>query len=205
MWRKIIKNSPRIQSCRSFSTALQTSEATSDGPQYPPIITNSVLDRRARKKQEWFDKIRKIPTIEEKLLELNMPRYYGYRCLMLDDHKLPYNALPFIQYITNTEFGELKENPDESKRVDEFYDLIKSDLVDALEFECSGYNRREVLSQAQSSRIKASAIVKHLNRVLTRTLGSDFAHLHEADIDTDPRIEAFWFVGGEFYEIFKTN
>jgi small subunit ribosomal protein S30 len=203
MW-KIILKSPRNQLCRSFSTALQSTEATSDTAQYPPIVKLDKISRYAMKKQEWVEKIRKIPTIEEKLLELNMPRYYGYRCLMLDDKKLPYNALPYIQYITNTELDELKaRDPAESKQVDEFYNLIKSDLVDALEFECSGYNRgyqsrRETLSQDTLKRIQGSAIVKHLNRVLTRNLGSDFSHLHEADIDIDPRIEAFWFVGGEF-------
>lgn len=37
--------------------------------------------------------------------------------------------------------------------------------------------------------------MRQLNRVLTNTLGADNRHLLEADVDIEPRHEAFWFVG----------
>jgi small subunit ribosomal protein S30 len=42
----------------------------------------------------------------------------------------------------------------------------------------------------------ASTIIKQLNRTLISTLGADNRHLYELDMDLNPRIEAFWFVGG---------
>ena len=70
---------------------------------------------------------------------------------------------------------------------------MKTELQDALEFELSGYSHGY-----NDNKVQSSAIVKHLNRVLTRILGADNSHLYESDVDIDPRVEAFWFVGGEF-------
>lgn len=196
MWRQILIKTPKNRVFRSFSSAFQQLEAVRDAPEYPPIVDLASEARQARKKQEWFDKIQRIPTIEEKLMELNMPRFWGYRCLMLNDYNYPYNALPFIQYVTKTDFQQMPENnPEETKKVDEFLSLVKTELQDALEFELSGYSHGYGVHK---DNVRSSAIVKHLNRVLTRILGADNSHLYESDVDIDPRVEAFWFVGGEF-------
>lgn len=39
-------------------------------------------------------------------------------------------------------------------------------------------------------------IGKQANRILSSSLASHYSHLLEADVDIDPRIEAFWFAGG---------
>lgn len=52
------------------------------------------------------------------------------------------------------------------------------------------------LDNREKQRIVTSGIVNQLNRILINTLGSDNFHLHELDVDIDPRHEAFWMVGG---------
>lgn len=44
--------------------------------------------------------------------------------------------------------------------------------------------------------MRSAKLVNHINRALLIALTPDNAHLSEAEIDIDPRHEAFWFVGG---------
>lgn len=205
MLRAILIKYPKVRITRDFSTALSHIETSKDAVEYPPIVDNSFLERQKLKTLEQYDRIKRCPTIEEKIIELNMPRYWGFRCLKMGDEWYPYNALPMVKYATKTDFQEmLAEDPAEAKKTDEFYNLLKSDLVDALEFELTGYkhafevNGKEI-DPKEAHKIKAAAVVKQLNRVITRGLGADNGHLYEADVDYDPRVEAFWFVGGNLW------
>lgn len=129
---------------RHLSTAPQRdvdSEYT-DEAVYPPIMDNSRDAIKAREKNEWHMKIKRIGTIEEKLIEINVPKYYGYKCVMLSEKEFPYNTMRFLQYATNTEFVEeshASSGEEETKKVDNFLNLIKSDVEDAFEFELDGY------------------------------------------------------------------
>lgn len=110
--------------------------------EYPPIVENNFRLKKQREVHEWHEKIKRIETIEEKLIEINIPRYYGHKCLMLNDRTYPYNTLPFFQYATNTEFIEeshVAKNEGDSKIVDNFLGIIKAEVQDALEFELDGY------------------------------------------------------------------
>lgn len=139
--RVLLKNK-NFKFSRLFSTVVQPEVARNEAVEYPVIEDISIEAKRINKKQEWRDKIKRIPTIEEKIIELNIPRYYGYKCLMLENNDFPYNSMPFIQYVTKTEFEQLPENikdDKEAKKIDEFLRLIKSDIQDALEFEIDAY------------------------------------------------------------------
>lgn len=132
--------------CRRQLSALVEQKGEVKGEEaveYPPILDDRYKMIRGRMLKEWHDKIRKITTIEEKNIELNMPKYYGWKCLILDDKIYPYNCLPFFQYATNTEFvntaSHVPTNEAESKKVDNFLSLIRSDIQDALEFELDAY------------------------------------------------------------------
>ncbi|XP_070495949.1 large ribosomal subunit protein mL65 [Chironomus tepperi] len=201
--RVLLKNK-NFKFSRLFSTVVQQEVARSDAVEYPVIEDVSTEAKRIKKKLEWREKIKRVPTIEEKIIELNIPRYYGYKCLMLENNDFPYNSMPFIQYVTKTEFEQLPESikdEKEAKKIDGFLELIKSDIQDALEFEIDAYkNSFEIdgaqkLTKEQIERAKVSRLVKQLNRVIVNALGADNRHLYEADVDIDPRIEAFWFVG----------
>lgn len=206
MLRAILLKYPKFRITRAFSTAVTQAEEPKDAVEYPPIIDLSFDAKEKRRKMEEYDRVRQCPTIEEKIIEINMARYWGHRCLMLGDKWYPYNPLPSVQYMTKTDFQELPltiQDPAEAKKIDDFYNLLKSDLQDAVEFELTGYKHAFKIDRTHRDpkeihRIKASAVVKQLNRVLTRGLGADNGHLYEADVDYDPRVEAFWFVGGKF-------
>lgn len=49
---------------------------------------------------------------------------------------------------------------------------------------------------AEKSRKRTANLIVHINRVLTNALIADADHLRSADVDLDPRHEAFWLVGG---------
>lgn len=114
----------------------------SEVPEYPQILSSDFRAARDRRRLQWHQKIKQISTIEEKLIEINMPRYYGHNCLLLNEKDFPYNTLPFFQYATNTEFVEQSHAPkgeEEVKRIDNFLNLIKSDIQDAFEFELDAF------------------------------------------------------------------
>lgn len=135
----------KLANTRRLSTLTQASDKDDEWvevAEYPKIKDCSFDKHRHWKNLSWYEKIKKIETIEEKLIEINMPRYYGFKCLLLGS-QFPYNTLPFIQYATNTELeiGEFHSSadPEEAKRVDNFLGLIKSEIADALEFELDGH------------------------------------------------------------------
>lgn len=139
--RVLLKNK-NFKFSRLFSTVVQPEVARNDAVEYPVIEDISTEAKRIKKKLEWREKIKRVPTIEEKIIELNIPRYYGYKCLMLENNDFPYNSMPFIQYVTKTEFEQLPEkikDEVEAKKIDGFLELIKSDIQDAIEFEIDAY------------------------------------------------------------------
>lgn len=104
---KLTKHSVRLYS----QPALDTNEYT-ESPEYPPIVDLSLQARKFRKREAVREKIKQVNTVEEKQIALNMPRYYGWKCVMLSEDKIPYNALPAVQYYTRTHFIPMKNLPE---------------------------------------------------------------------------------------------
>lgn len=93
---------------------------------YPPILDLSYRASMRRKDEIWYNKIKKIETVEEKLIGLNMPHYYGWKSLYLEEGKVPYNSLNHAQYITHTHV--LNDN-----KLPEFYNsLITTEELNSL-------------------------------------------------------------------------
>lgn len=93
---------------------------------YPPILDFSYRASMRRKDDVWYDKIKKIETVEEKLIGLNMPHYYGWKSLHLEEGNVPYNSLNHAQYITHTHV--LNDN-----KLPEFYNsLITTEELNSL-------------------------------------------------------------------------
>lgn len=109
---------------------------------YPPIEDISTRKKKERQRLEWHEKIKQVGTIEEKLIEINMPRYYGYKSFMLSENSYPYNTLPLFQYVTNTEFVKTESHSKEGegvKNLEGLLKVIRADIEEALEFELDGY------------------------------------------------------------------
>lgn len=128
----------------SFSTRAlaNPSEEYSDQPQYPAIVDPSYKSKKQREAAQWHERIRLLSSVEEKLFEINMPKYYGYKSHMITDQKFPYNVLPLAQYATRTHlmeeklpeaYGHLEEN------VKKLLEEVRGELEDIIGFELGGY------------------------------------------------------------------
>uniref|UniRef100_A0A182JRH0 28S ribosomal protein S30, mitochondrial n=1 Tax=Anopheles christyi TaxID=43041 RepID=A0A182JRH0_9DIPT len=170
-------------------------------PVYPPIQDLSFPAKKKRERESWHQKIAKLSSVEEKLYEINMPKYYGYKMNMLTDDKFPYNIKPFMQYATRTCF---------QRTLPQFYDPLKeeadkilattqSELEDAIAFELSNYShvmQDETISPVEKEEKVVRSLLAQLNRTITNSLAPNYHHLSEIETDVDPRHEAFWFLGG---------
>lgn len=100
MHRSILKlKNVRLQS--TVRAVLETDEYTAT-PEYPPIVDNTPEVRKRRYRENTYEKIRKLNTVEEKQIGINMPRYYGFKSTILTDSKVPFGALPLISGLTKT-------------------------------------------------------------------------------------------------------
>lgn len=189
---------------RYLSTQTAAAEYT-DQAQYPQIKDLSFEARRYEKKEVISKRIQALPTVEEKIMALNMKKYFGYKCIMLNDQTLHYNTLPFIQFCTRTKFNETGEDLPEyygkfSGEAVEVLPTIKDKVEDAIFFELECYKqdhdlKSEDITPKQQVDILTSAIVSQVHRVLIDSLVDRVHHLSETEIDLDPVHEAFWMVG----------
>lgn len=110
-------------------------------PIYPPIEDISWKAKWKRNRQAWHDKIKSLETVEEKLFEMNMPRYYGWKSLILKEHFIPYNGLSQAQYFTRTHIVKESGLPAyynniiSTEQLDRMVQEIKSDIEDNIIFE----------------------------------------------------------------------
>lgn len=115
-----------------------------DVPQYPEILDLSLRSRKKRDVEAWHETIRKLPTVEEKAIKINMPRYYGYRVFSLSEKDLPYNCLSVMQHFTRTVFEEIPPTLTSAAPIDVDHqgssgnlphlESIHNDMKNALEF-----------------------------------------------------------------------
>lgn len=103
-------------------------------PQYPEIKDTSFDGRKKDEAKTWHEQIQKTPTVEEKLIKINMPRYYGYKVVHMNEERLPYNCLPAIQHYTRTHFEPMENEVQEDEKLSAFVAALKERIVDVVEF-----------------------------------------------------------------------
>lgn len=135
-----------LVSCRHLANnpnvSVDVDEEYTKEPQYPPILDVKYKAVKERERLAWHEKIKCLKTVEEKLFAINMPRYYGFKSVMLNDIIFRYNSLPFFQYSTRTSLFDsgLPEYYNKlNDRVDGLLGHVKSDVEDAVLFEYTGY------------------------------------------------------------------
>ncbi|XP_028167434.1 28S ribosomal protein S30, mitochondrial [Ostrinia furnacalis] len=185
--------------------ALVDQNEYTETPEYPPILDMSIPGRKLRERQIIHEKIKKLNTVEEKQMALNMPRYYGWPCVMLHEDKVPYNAMPLVQCYTRTHFIPSEKLPDSyadnTSTAEEITKEVKSFIEDAICIESEGVDREVLLSTdkselSQKENAVAKCIVKQINRIICNNLTDKVPHILSSQVDFEPRHEAFWFVGG---------
>lgn len=139
--RTIPKLKKLITRPQSQAALLEQSEYT-EKPEYPPILDMSLQGRKLRERQALYQKIKEINTVEEKQIALNIPRYYGWRCVMLNEDKIPYNAMPLVQYYTRSHFVPVDKLPEyyseTSAAADAVVQEIKALIEEAILIENDG-------------------------------------------------------------------
>ncbi|KAK3921872.1 28S ribosomal protein S30, mitochondrial [Frankliniella fusca] len=192
------------------SKRLSSVAVPANQPQYPPIVEETPLAQKLRRKKQWHDWLRSHDTIEEKLFELNMPKYYGWNSVILRDDAVPYNFLPWARFSTRTHI-EVSDaiNPLYSDslldtKASEIASELKSEVENVILFEWVEMRRRQdldlykerALSDFESSDLRTRSFVKHLNQVLMAGMVDQAKYLNMVTAIPDPRIDAFWFLGG---------
>lgn len=125
---------------RNYSVVAKENEF-SETPQYPPILDLSYKGRLKRKHQSWHKEIKDLNTVEEKLIKINMPRYYGWKSVIVSEDLIPYNCEAFAQHVTRTHIVEEKGLPKyydriiTSEKLDATYQQVKKQIEDVIIFE----------------------------------------------------------------------
>lgn len=187
-----------------------SSSLTGAEPQYPPIEEIGPLADKLRRKKAWHDWLKSHDTVEEKLFELNMPRYWGWRSVILTDEAVPYNFLPWAQFATRThleigdKIGPLYSDSLLDSTASKLASDLKSDVEDIILFEHNHIRRRHELTvkktkdlpEVAAAEVFTRSLVNHLNQALLSSIVSTAKYLNAITVVPDPRLEAFWFVGG---------
>ncbi|XP_052752185.1 28S ribosomal protein S30, mitochondrial [Galleria mellonella] len=204
MHRKIT-NLKKILIRRYSQAALLDQNEYTETPEYPPILDMSLKARKLREREKLHEKIKNVNTVEEKQIALNMPRYYGWKCVMLHEDKVPYNAMPMIQCYTRSHFIPIEKLPptytESALTAEIVVKEIKNLVEDAICIEHEGVDHSFAVTlekpvESQKSDALANVLVKQINRIITNNLADKVPHILSAQVDYDPRHEAFWFVGG---------
>jgi len=107
---------------------------------YAPIQDLSRKGIRKKKLQILSNKIRNLETVEEKIFKINMPRYYGWKTLILNEDEIPYNSLTHAQHVTRTHIVKESGLPDyynniiSNEELDNVIQQIKTNVEDNILF-----------------------------------------------------------------------
>lgn len=128
---------------RLFATQPLGSEEYTKEPEYPKILDLSEKAIKRREVQAWHDEVKNVTTIEGKLIKVNMPKYYGFKCHMFrekEGHR--YNCLPFYRQWTRTVFKDGMPANYFNTNVEEenlLLDAVREVIEEAVVFHRKGY------------------------------------------------------------------
>lgn len=172
--------------CR-FLSALPSEEYT-EIPEYPPILNLNRKSNKERKLGKWSEQIKQLNTVEEKQMKLNMPKYYGWKSIMLDDHLIPYDSMKFIQHCVRTHFKEVDQLPEfyNNVNVDNLLTDVKSSIEDGIAIELEGFKRNHEINKinlykAVEEDLISSCIVEQINRIII-SHASNLQHLFNSQV-----------------------
>uniref|UniRef100_A0A8D8WN84 Uncharacterized protein n=1 Tax=Cacopsylla melanoneura TaxID=428564 RepID=A0A8D8WN84_9HEMI len=179
----------RLQFLRHYTSV--SNETVVSKNIYPPILDISEKAKKGREALAMHAKIQALNTVEEKLLALNVPRYYGWESLVLKEGRVPYNFLPFIKSVTKTKVHQVDKECIEitltQEKVDELLKNIKSQLGKVLVYHSQSQRHRheleseeQTITDAEADKIKADNLVDQINRVLVSNLSKEYPHLLSA-------------------------
>lgn len=134
---------PGISVLRRYCAAQSAIQKTDEERvEYPPILESSRKAIAERSKLAWHAEVKKINTIEEKLIKVNIPAYWGLRTTPLVNDEYCYNSLPYFQHWTRTQYesglpnGWFKRPAEE---IDGLVNKIREQVIEAISFQYHGF------------------------------------------------------------------
>nr|XP_045598316.1 28S ribosomal protein S30, mitochondrial-like [Procambarus clarkii] len=184
---------------RHYQHAAAQSEYT-ETPEYPPILDTSRKARKLREATEWHDKITRLPTVEQKMMEMNMPKYYGYWSCRLHDNHPRLLGEEFVQYATRTHVVRRLPHhyhSDLTLEAQRLGALITDQVHHLIDLHFNGrINRKMEITSRANELHHTKNFLLGLHRIIVSSLPSTVQHIKESMVDIQPRVEAFWLLGG---------
>ena len=183
---------PKLGCMESTSTAEVS-------PVYPEIRDISFRGRARLRAEAFANLVREKSSYEEKMMEINMPRIYGWTTYIIRPTKIVYNSEKFYKKITRTGMITTENIPLHS-HLDAINDLekIKVRVIDTLEAELDYLKSVPLAERLPTEKDENLRTSKYIASVLSRALMLSAAEhdVDQVDIEEQPRCDAFWLVGG---------
>lgn len=193
-------------------------DAYSEVAQYPPLNDASPKGLKAQARYDWYDNLRKIPTVESKMYEILRHRthYMAHTANYLTN----YNSLPLAQYLTHTRLiNELPQTHSTStysqELISEVKDMVLDQIaVDSLQTRKSlpKFQTKKFLVQPKQSREDDQIVQNIYNRVKRRLVLDANPQLLSYNHELESSINSWWYHSGfvapnkkRFYESRKDD
>lgn len=127
---------------KQYCVAQNAIQKSSEEVKYPPIVDQSKKAVQEREKMSWHEQVKKLETIEEKLIKVNMPAYWGLRTTPLVNDEYHYNCFPHFQHWTRTQYeNELPKSwfKRSAEEVDGLINNVRDHIIEAITFQYQGY------------------------------------------------------------------
>ncbi|CAN8011646.1 unnamed protein product [Ixodes pacificus] len=180
-----------------------------DVPQYPPIHDTTYKGTKLRRRRQWYDHIRNLPTVDQKLNEIAFVakpeveqeyrdmaekgrQFFTY---IATPNSRYYNSLPAFQYATRTHLIDGLPERFAKLDVDDAYARIKPYLVEAIASELEIDRTSWLPEYKDGEGIRQNYIITQVLSVLFKGLGNEVPHLETSQVDLSPRCDSFWWHG----------
>ncbi|XP_035218358.1 28S ribosomal protein S30, mitochondrial-like [Stegodyphus dumicola] len=166
---------------------------------YPPIVDMSKEGQRRHNRQLWYDSIKALPTVEQKLYELAVQQRMKLLKYLLSSVPQTYRAVPFYQYITRTHFVDNLPERLLNMNVDDELNDIKSTLCDTLlkyYYNPWAKNKSKKFDDFLNEKAAGSGLVNMLISQCYKKLALKNDYILESMIQQHPRVSSFWWHSG---------
>lgn len=141
----ITRLNPRVGSFKQHyatQNAIEKKLSNAEKVEYPPILDPSKKARIEREKIAWHEAVKNVKTVEEKLIKVNMPAYWGLRTTPLENDEYHYNCFPYFQHWTRTQYEDGLPNSwfkHSNEQIDNLVNKIREQIIEAIAFQYHGY------------------------------------------------------------------
>ncbi|GBL89847.1 28S ribosomal protein S30, mitochondrial [Araneus ventricosus] len=205
----IFRNSSRVTifckrlkfsiNCLSIRLQHKLAEVTNQTCEYPPIVDMSKEGQRRHQRQMWYDSIKAMPTVEEKLYELAVQQRLHLKKYFLTCVPPSYTGIFFNQFITRTHLMEgLPDKINNINVEDELSDIKDTFNEVLLNYYHNPWQSKtsKQLSDYLSEKGAGSRLLNQLITQCYKRLASKNEHILESTIQHKPRINSFWWHNG---------